>query len=137
MISRKPIEPNRVRRIGDESFAFIPHRFLRDGFLSSLAPDQRSLYIFLVLAADRNGISYYGYDRICSVLELTVEEYIDARNGLIDQDLIAFDSRRFQVLSLPESPVSPPPALGSKSDFEDQDPATIRCLVRDVFGEGR
>ncbi len=137
MISRKPIEPSRVRRIGDESFAFIPHRFLRDGFLSSLAPDQRSLYLFLVLAADRNGISFYGYDRICSVLELTLEEYIAARNGLIDQDLIAFDSRRFQVLSLPESPVSPPPSLGSKSDFEDQDPATIRCLVRDVFGEGR
>lgn len=57
MVSRAPIVPDRVRRIGGCSFAFILHRFLRDGFLASLSSDERSLYFFLVLAADRNGIS--------------------------------------------------------------------------------
>ena len=137
MISRKPIEPRRVRRIGDGSFAFIPHRFLHDGFLAGLNPAQRSLYLFLVLAGDRNGISFYGYDRICSILELTLDDYIAVRNALIDMDLIAFDSRRFQVLSLPQGPVSPPSPLRSKSDFEDHDPATIRCILGETFGKGR
>jgi hypothetical protein len=137
MTSRKPIEPRRVRRIGDGSFAFIPHRFLRDGFLACLNPAQRSLYLFLVLAGDRNGISFYGYDRICSVLEFTLDDYIAARNALIDMDLVAFDSRRFQVLSLPQSPVSPPLPLCSKSDFEDHDPATIRRILAETFGKGR
>jgi hypothetical protein len=35
------------------------------------------------------------------VLTLTVDDYIQARNGLIDKGLIAFDGRQFQVLALP------------------------------------
>lgn len=129
-VSREPILPQRVRRIGDESFAFVPHRFLRGGFLSSLDPEERGLYLFLVLAADRNGLSFYGYDRICSALELTLEQYIEARNGLIDKDLVAFDGRRFQVLSLPATPVEPPcRPLRSRAELEDHDPATIRHLI--------
>ena len=104
-ISRQPILPERVRHIGGQSFAFIPHRFLRDGFLASLTADERSLYLFLVLAADRRGVSFYSYDRICTCLEMILEQYLDARNALIDKDLIAFDGTRFQVLSLPHNPV--------------------------------
>jgi hypothetical protein len=133
MISRKPINPKRVRRIGKQTFAHVPHRFLRDGFLASLTPNERGLYLFLLLAADRNGLSFYAYDRICSVLELTLDEYIAARNALIDKDLVAFDGRRFQVLSLPKAPVEPPARpLRSQTDFEDHDPATIRRIVEDA-----
>jgi len=96
--------PERLRTIGGQSFAFIPHRFLRDGFLASLTADERSLYLFLVLAADRRGVSFYSYDRICTCLEMILEQYLDARNALIDKDLIAFDGTRFQVLFLPMSP---------------------------------
>ena len=63
------------------------------------------LYVFLVLVADRNGLSYYGYDKICTLLRFTLEDYLVARNGLIDKDLIAFDGHLFQVLSLPDKPV--------------------------------
>ena len=103
-LSREPLRPERVRTIGGQSFAFIPHRFLRDGFLASLTADERSLYLFLVLAADRRGVSFYSYDRICACLELRLEQYLAARNSLLDQDLIAFDGTRFQVLSLPREP---------------------------------
>ena len=104
-ISREPIRPERLRTIGGQSFAFIPHRFLRDGFLSSLTADERSLYLFLVLAGDRLGVSFYAYDRICTCLEMMLEQYLAARDSLIDKDLIAFDGTRFQVLSLPHNPV--------------------------------
>jgi hypothetical protein len=60
------------------------------------------LYLFLVLASDRNGLSFYSYDAICSLLQLSVDEYIAARNGLIGKDLIAFDGTLFQVLELPQ-----------------------------------
>jgi hypothetical protein len=133
MISRTPINPERIRRIGNGTFAFLPHRFLRDGFLASLSPNERSLYLFLILAADRNGISFYGYERICSILELCIEEYIAARNALIAKDLLAFDGRRFQVLSLPPLPVEPESKpLRSQSDFENHDPATIHQIVSDA-----
>jgi hypothetical protein len=55
-LHRSPIVHGRLRRIGG-SFAFIPHRFLRDGFLQSLCGDEPRLYLMLVLAADRDGPS--------------------------------------------------------------------------------
>ena len=67
MITKKILNPNRLRRI-DGGFSFIPHRFLTDGFLKSLNPSELLLYIFLILAADRYGLSFYSYDRICSPL---------------------------------------------------------------------
>ena len=104
MIKTKILSPNRVRRITG-SFAFIEHRFLRDGFWESLSHYELLLYVFLLLAADRNGVSYYSYDKIYSLLRISMDEYLNARNALIDKDLIAFDDYFFQVLSLPEKPV--------------------------------
>lgn len=103
MITKKIIDKERVRRI-DGGFAFIPHRFLTGGFVSDLTPDQLVLYFFLVLAADRFGLSFYSYDKICTLLEMSLDQYVDARCALIKKDLIAFDGTVFQVLALPEAP---------------------------------
>lgn len=129
-IQRAPIVPDRVRSIGGQGFAFLPHRFLRQGFFSSLAPNELRLYLLLVLAADRNGLSFYHYDSICSLLEIALEPYLRARNALINKNLIAFDGTRFQVLSLPDKPhFDNPPPLRIE-DCDEHDPATIRALVR-------
>ncbi len=135
MIERKPIMPERLRHIGDGSFGYIPHRFLRDGFFATLTSNQLALYLFLVLAADRKGISFYAYDRICSVLEIPLDDYIAARNALVDKDLVAFDGTRFQVLSLPSNPVQPPSLpLLTEARREEHDPATVRQLILDSLG---
>jgi hypothetical protein len=102
MIAKKIIDSKRVRRI-DGGFSFIPHRFLTDGFLAALSQKELLLYLFLVLASDRYGLSYYAYDTICSLLGFRVDEYIEARNSLLKRDLIAFDGTLFQVLDLPDS----------------------------------
>lgn len=103
MVTKKIIKPHRVRRIHG-GFSFIPHRFLTDGFLASLSQKELLLYLFLVLASDRHGLSFYSYDAICSLLGLSVDEYTEARDGLIKKDLIAFDGTLFQVLDLPSKP---------------------------------
>jgi len=103
MITKKIINSKRVRRI-DGGFSFIPHRFLTDGFLQALSQRELLLYLFLVLASDRYGLSYYAYDNICSLLRFTVEDYIEARNSLLQKDLIAFDGTLYQVLDLPSKP---------------------------------
>jgi hypothetical protein len=63
--------------------------------------------LFLVLVSDRYGLSYYAYDSICSLLQLTLEDYIQARDDLLKRDLIAFDGTLFQVLQLPAKPLAP------------------------------
>lgn len=90
-LHRAPPRPDRLRRI-DAGFAFVPNRFLHDGFFVSLDHAERSLYLFLVLAGDRNGVSFYAYDRICDAVALTLDEYLVVRDNLIDKDLIAFDA---------------------------------------------
>ena len=102
MIQKKILAPDRIRQ-NEGSFGFIPHRFLTDGFLAALNQRELLLYLFLITAADRYGLSFYGSNTICSILEFTTEQYQKARDGLIKSDLIAFDGTIFQVLSLPTS----------------------------------
>jgi len=128
-----PICPDRVRKIKG-SFAFIEHRFLHGGFWSELDRPSLLLYVFLVLVSDRNGISYYTYDKICTLLKTTLDDYIEARNDLIEKDLIAFDGRRFQVLSLPEKPrESRSRPENNRRDKQMRDPVILKNLFRDIF----
>ena len=106
MIQKKILEPERIRRING-GFSFIPHRFLTDGFLASLSQRQLLLYLFLIVVSDRHGLSFYSYEAICSLLELSLDQYMEARDGLIERDLIAFDGTIFQVLELPCAPTKP------------------------------
>ncbi len=108
MIKKHFLNAQRIRRI-DGGFSFIPHRFLTDGFLSALDPHQLLLYFFLVLAGDRYGLSFYSYDSICNLLQMSMDQYLQARHVLIEKDLIDFDGTIFQVLDLPEAaPASKP-----------------------------
>ncbi len=122
-----PLLPKRLRKI-EGSFAFIQHRFLRDGFWSSLCRDELLLYIFLVIAGNREGLSYYSYDKICLLLKMDIDEYILARDELINKDLIAFDGRLFQVLSLPDH-VFQQDVLRTPEDMAQHDSATVRRLI--------
>ncbi len=123
MIRKKVLNTERIRRIGG-GFAFIPHRFLTGGFVSALGADELLLYLLLVLVADRHGLSFYGYDKICSLLEMDLDRYIDARDGLIRQDLIAFDGTLFQVLSLPSAP----------REQKRREPVSVKALTDGMLG---
>lgn len=104
MISKQPIVPERIRRISG-SFSWIDHRILTDGFLTSMSRDEIVLYFFLVLVGDKNGVSFYSYDKICQLLKIELDEYIQARNLLLKRSLIAFQQGRFQVLELPRQKI--------------------------------
>lgn len=105
MIKKRVLRAERIRRI-ERGFSLIPHRFLTEGFLASLDQRELLLYFFLVLVSDRQGLSFYSYDAICSLLQLSVDDYIGARDALIEKDLIAFDGTLFQVLDLPSKPTT-------------------------------
>jgi hypothetical protein len=129
MIEKTPLCPQRVRKITG-SFAFIEHRFLKDGFFADLTHHELQLYVFLVLVGDRNGLSYYGFDKICTLVGISCDEYLIARNELIEKDLLAFDGHLYQVLSLPEKPRgSRPEVLKTQQDMARADPATIGQLI--------
>lgn len=129
MTKKTPLCPERIRKITG-SFAFIEHRFLRHGFFANLSHHEMVLYVFLVLVADRHGLSYYSFDRICALLNLSTDAYIAARNALIQKDLIAFDGFFFQVLSLPDPSAWTRASPGPQADLD-----TIRRLIRQSLGD--
>jgi len=82
--------PQRVRRIAG-SFAWIDHRLLRNGFLAVMTHQEHSLYVFLALAADRHGVSFYRQEKIGDLLGLDDQAFAVARDRLMELGLLAFE----------------------------------------------
>lgn len=125
------IMPERQRVLAPP-FAWVDRRFLFNGFLQALSPQENLLYFFLVLAADRDGLSFYNYDKICQRLQLDVDDYIQARNGLIDQELIAFDGRQFQVLALPKIPLRRNQATPGRGPTPEQEARVLAEVINRI-----
>jgi len=83
-------QPQNVRRIAG-SFAWIDHRLLRRGYLQAMTHQEMALYLFLVLAADRHGVSFYRKEKICDLVALDFQPFEVARDRLIGAKLIAFE----------------------------------------------
>jgi hypothetical protein len=134
MIAKRALCPERVRKIPG-SFAFLEHRFVRDGLWTSLSHHAWLLYGFLVLVADRQGLSYYSFDTSCPRLQLSLDDDLLARNALIKKDRMACDGHLFQGLSLPPTPVlQPARPLRSAPPMAPADPATLRQILRTSLG---
>ena len=83
-------QPQKIRTIKG-SFAWVDHRLLRNGYLAATTHQDLALYLFFVLAADRNGVSFYRKEKICDALNLDFRQFEVARDRLIDMKLIAFE----------------------------------------------
>ena len=83
-------QPQRVRRIAG-SFAWIDHRLLRGGHLAVMTHAEQSLYLFLALAADRHGVSFYRQEKITELLGLDDQAFAVARDRLMELGLLAFE----------------------------------------------
>jgi hypothetical protein len=91
---------NQIRRITG-SFSWLDHRLISDGHLLAMTPEEMLLYFFLVLVGDKNGVSFYCDDTICTILKFDAADFIGARDRLVEKAFIAWDNGRFQVLQLP------------------------------------
>lgn len=105
-------QPARVRKI-EHSFAWLDHRLLRHGYLEVMSHHDLAVYVFLALAADRHGVSFYRKEKICDGLGLDWDEFEVARRRLIELSLIAFQPYRqadpngyYQVLPVDGRPLS-------------------------------
>jgi len=89
-------QPENLRNIRN-SFAWIDHRLMRNGYLQVMTHDDMALYLFLILAADRNGVSFYRKEKICDAVSLDFNQFEIARDRLVNMKLIVFES--YSVLS--------------------------------------
>lgn len=99
--------PDRVRQI-QGSFAWLDHRLLREGHVERMTLQDLAVYVFLVLAADRTGTSFYRKDVVCRKLGIDWGEFEESKARLLERGFIAFRPFSphevdgfYQVLSVP------------------------------------
>ena len=83
-------QPKNVRNIKG-SFAWIDHRLIRNDFIKVMTHQDMVLYLFLILVADKNGISFYRKEKICEAVSLDDDQFAIAKDRLINMNLIAFE----------------------------------------------
>lgn len=84
-------QPKNIRNIKG-SFAWIDHRLIRNGFVEIMTHQDMVLYLFLVLVADKNGVSFYRKEKICEAVSLGYSQFEMAKDRLVNMNLIAFES---------------------------------------------
>jgi hypothetical protein len=123
------LRPDRLRVV-DKPFAWIPFRLIADGFFADLSDRAKLLYLFLCLAANRQGTSFYGDPRLRSYFQLGPTEIELARQELIAKDLIAYDGHLYQVLSLPPADRSVPRRAGTPSERKVGEPELFADILK-------
>lgn len=89
-----------LRRQVPTQFSWIDQRLVRDNWLPRCSHRAWTLYLFLVVVADSQGLSYYGDPAVLRHLCCTAEALQAARQELIAAHLIAYQKPLYQVLSL-------------------------------------
>ena len=113
MFPKRILVPERLRRPPATGWSWLDRRFLREHG-DYLSREAVLLYLFLAAVADRHGLSFYSDNALTSRLRLTQPVLEQARQELLDRDLIAYQLPLVQVLTLPTPGVNrcPPPGQG-------------------------
>lgn len=83
-----PPRPDLARHVAGP-FGWLDARLLQDDWLSRLGPEPTAVLVLLALAADRQGSSWYGRDRMARVLGLSREALDRALARLLELGLVA------------------------------------------------
>src|SRR5881392_3583373 len=100
MIPKRLLVAQRLRKPPATGWSWLDRRFLREHG-DYLSREAVLLYLFLAAVADRHGLSFYSDHTLSSRLQLSPQALPQARQELLDRDLIAHQLPLVQVLSLP------------------------------------
>ena len=136
------LRPERLRSIERERpFGWLPCCLLKGDLLWQMSNAAKALYLHQALAADRSGLSFWSDRRIHETIALCSADLEQARQQLIELDLLAFDGRTYQLLSLPQNPQHRPAeqprgtAPSAEADSAPtQIPAAAREILRSILG---
>ena len=111
MVPKRILVADRLRRPPATGWSWVDRRFLREHG-DYLSREALLLYLFLAAVADRHGLSFYSDTTLASRLRLTLPVLTQARQELLERDLIAHQLPLVQVLSLPTPSVQRRPEPG-------------------------
>lgn len=98
-MEKRVLEPKRLRRV-PRQFGWADHRLLLDRHLERCTAAAWGLYLFLVVAGDGQGLSYYSDAAVCRILSLTPDVLTKLRKELLTAKLLAYQKPLYQILSI-------------------------------------
>lgn len=126
------------------SYGIVDRRLLFDRHLHRMSLEGMALYLFLVLAADREGRSYYGDRSIGEILRLSLPDLAAARADLIRAGLIRYQRPNWWVKGFSSRAQPPPsehrPCAAPRHSHEPLPirgvvPGALRDLIRTLEGK--
>ncbi len=126
--------PDRLRTM-DRPFGWAPCRLVSSGLLPRLSLAAKALYLGLCLVADRRGLSYWSDRRLEALLGLDTAELQHAREELVHYDLLAFDGRLYQLLSLPAATSRSRASPASPSSAKPAEPKQVAAILATLMAK--
>jgi len=137
-VSKRPLDPNRIRKPPAQGFSWIDRRFVRDGWIDRLPKEALLLYFFLVAVSDREGLSFYVDSTVSRLLDSAEEELSRARAWLLRAGLILYKHPLYQVLPLsPGGPALPPRPRTPTEDRAAAEPMSLGEILRQAWRQAR
>lgn len=101
-VEKAPFVRDRIRKIAS-GFGWVDHRLVRDHHVERCSHAALALYLFLVVVADGEGVSWWSERSLSGRLGMDVDRLRQARTELEAADLVAYEAPVWQVLQLREA----------------------------------
>ncbi|MCP4119477.1 MAG: hypothetical protein GY737_29570 [Desulfobacteraceae bacterium] len=98
-MKKRILNSARLRQVPHQ-FSWLDQRLVREHYLERCGVTAWTLYLFLVIVGDAQGLSYYSDTTIAKLLPVDAEAFKQARSELIRAQLIAYEPPLYQVLGL-------------------------------------
>jgi hypothetical protein len=96
-----PFVRDRIRRIAG-GFGWVDHRLVREHYVEKCSHGALALYLFLIVVADGEGVSWWSDRSLSSRLGMDIDRLRQARAELQAADLLAYQAPVWQVLQVRE-----------------------------------
>lgn len=134
---KRVLRPERLRQV-PEQFSWVDQALVQRHFIDRCDARAAALYLFLVTVADAEGLSYYGEPTLVRRLHLSPEEFVAARQQLIDIELIAYQAPLYQVLAFPgTAPRAPASTPGQAPETRSSNGPARLAQILDQMGRRR
>ena len=100
-IPKAPFVRDRIRRIAP-GFGWLDHRLVREHYVERCSHGALALYLFLIVVADADGVSWWSERSLTCRLGMDVDRLRQARAELESADMVAYEAPVWQVLQLRE-----------------------------------
>ena len=121
---------SRRRRTVPSSFGWVDHRLVREGLIRKCDKEALALYLFLIVAADADGLSYYSDAKTARLLNMTEQELQKGRNELLKAGWVLWDGWLYQVVRLESSAADSFPEARSSGG-----PRILKDILAEMIGE--